>query len=341
MVADCKNTDKDCTFASADCALTVGVPQVEHTAHASIGWRTIVGGPFDGTTWCCSEQLSVNVSGNYCGGSNDIYYPAIYAKSPIIEGLSTDFRNVSMNYDNVVFDYENHAIIIKNIHGKMGLNSTDKSNDFTAFVISVTHEPNEMSEEELDLEENYLKNIIWESKAILNNGKISMTNHLNPSHFTFSGNENKGASSNVAVNIDEIMIPVDASINLDDLTINVGVDAGNLGYGISRKFEIKNVDSKLIIGELHIFNETFDLINYPNPVKDELKVHINLKEDTEASVILFDSEGNAIHTLFEGKIEQNKQLELIYDVEALKRQSVYFIKLFTHNRTLVKKVLTE
>ena len=217
--------------------------------------------------------------------------------------------------------------------------SGDIINDFLAFTISLTNQPEEFYEGSIT-DSEYREKLLWSAKALLNNGKLIMNSNFASDQFTFNS-ESKTDHTIVNLNMDQLVIPVPEGMDMDNLVVNIGSDAGNLGYGISDKFKINKIDQSITIRKPMVFNEIFDFTNYPNPVSKELNIQIKLKESSQATIILYDTDGNPVQEVFDGKIISNKPLNIVHELKGLKPNKVYFLKLITNKRTLIRKVLVE
>ena len=340
----CRRRTKDCHFTDAEC-FRLRDNALYSEARASIGWRTEGVFPFE-ITWCCEPRTTLNLGPGDCGGYDNLFSPSIYSCSPILEPSYSDNKRLFLQASNVEFDYETHSVIISNIEGLLAMNSTDLINDFAALVISVTNEPEyvEYHNEEEDTRQ-YLSNLVWSAKAMFNNGEIQLNENFDVSHFIVDRESGNNSPSQAKLAIRELRIPISYEIDLDNLSVNFGVDGGNLGYGISEKFAIERVSHRILISDPAGISEDFNFLNYPNPISEELKISIALPYESSAQVILFDINGNVAAELFEGKLKKDQNLNLAFDVQNLKsnttKHKVYFLKLITDRRTLIRKVLIE
>ena len=274
-----------------------------------------------------------------CGGENNLLQPSYLSYSPIVETQKRSKGSVGLESEEPIFDYTNRVIILKNIKGHFNMASGDIINDFLAFTISLTNQPEEFNEGSI-ADSEYREKLLWSAKALLNNGKLIMNSNFASDQFTFNS-ESKTDHTIVNLNMDQLVIPVPEGMDMDNLVVNIGSDAGNLGYGISDKFKINKIDQSITIRKPMVFNEIFDFTNYPNPVSKELNIQIKLKESSQATIILYDTDGNPVQEVFDGKIISNKPLNIVHELKGLKPNKVYFLKLITNKRTLIRKVLVE
>lgn len=242
-----------------------------------------------------------------------------------------------------IFDYENHTITILDVRGELQVGVSDLTNDFSALTISVTHEPHAYveSEDPYTAEDEYLNNLVWSSTAMLNNGRVLMDGVLTPANFTVTKNDGQKSTVAVAMHIDKLIIPVPENIDLDEVSINFGVDGGNLGLGISQKFNVTNPEHELTINPLFFPEEVFEFVNYPNPVSDVLNIQIELPYTYLVKVRLLDINGKKVKDMYEGYLPANQLLEIQGSLKGLPAHRVYFLELETRDRVLTRKVIIE
>lgn len=242
-----------------------------------------------------------------------------------------------------IFDYKNHTITILGIKGELQVGVSDVTNDFSALTISVTHEPDTYveSEDPYTAEDEYLNNLVWSSTAMLNNGRVLMDGAITPANFTVTKNDGQKSTVAVAIHIDKLVIPVPKDIALDEVSVNFGVDGGNLGLGISRKFNVINPEHELTINPLFFPEEVFEFVNYPNPVSDVLNIRIELPYTNPVKVRLLDINGKKVKDIYEGYLPANQLLEIEGSLKGLPAHRVYFLELETRDRVLTRKVILE
>ena len=351
--AICKRKDKSCEFAESGCYWD----DITRTRAYAVGGDVVKKGPFG--------PFSVELY--------DYYYAGEVIEPTDFEGRDAGFSRILMPSDQTkyfitkpdtklldknanskgfiesegskpVFDEENHAIIIKNVSGGLEMGVVDLANDFQALTVSVTHEPKSYTENENPYEEEkqYLENLIWSSTAMLNNGRILMDGDFMPSNFRVTKNDGQKKRVEVKFHIDEWIIPIPKDISLDEVSINFGIDGGNLGYGVSEKFSVRNPTESVMINSPFIPEETFEFVNYPNPISEKLKIRIGLPYTDNVEVMLKDINGKLVKKIYEGRVLANEVIEIEESLNDLPSAGkVYFLQMYTRDQILVRKVLTE
>lgn len=130
------------------------------------------------------------------------------------------------NVKSIVYDTVNRVIHIYGLTGGMDVDvdTYDRPNDFGAIAVSITKaSPSQKDDSELS-DEEYVKQLVWESKCFLNNGKLSTVGAITPRHFSHRVEGNKLATS---LNVAHLVIPIPTGIEMNTLIVNVGVDNGN------------------------------------------------------------------------------------------------------------------
>ena len=294
------------------------------------------------------EDRDYNDDPNSSAGFNRMLSPAdqtnyFITKPKEIYAKSSRVGTVYHQGGAPIFDYKDHTITILGIKGELQVGASDVTNDFSALTISVTHEPHTYveSEDPYTAEDEYLNNLVWSSTAMLNNGRVLMDGAITPANFTVTKNDGQRSTVAVAIHIDKLVIPVPKDIALDEVSINFGVDGGNLGLGISRKFNVTNPEHELTINPLFFPEEVFEFVNYPNPVSDVLNIRIELPYTNPVKVRLLDINGKKVKDIYEGYLPANQLLEIEGSLKGLPAHRVYFLELETRDRVLTRKVIIE
>lgn len=362
----CKNRDGGCTIARSDCywrdqtrtrayahaaEQIVRIPELYDDSGISLKARFF--NDAIRVLSCVGSgviQIPANSGdchGNSYAGFNRIELPAdktvYHITRPFIsEPVQTSRAYTYLADQEPIFNEDNHTIEIRDMKGMLTMNAQDIANDFSAFTISVTYEPQSYAESEdpYDEENQYMENLIWSSTAMLNNGRVVMTGALSNASFQVVKNDGSQSEIAVAVNIDELIIPIPADIDLDDVSINFGVDVGNLGYGISEKFAVDQPTDELTINPFFIPEEVFTFENYPNAVSDVLNVKVKLPTSQDATIYLIDINGEPVKYLYEGGIGANREVIFKEDVKKIGlKDGVYFLRMVLRDRALVRKVI--
>jgi len=290
----------------------------------------------------------VILDGYFCRGYNAIHHPSDMTRYAIT--LPHHIENIKSKYDDAyfnqlkapIFDESAYTVTINGLEGILRLsNASDVANDFVAFTVSITYEPDsyEPSEDPVKEESEYLDNLIWSSRAVYNNGTIKMSGDFAPSHFTVTLNDGPKRNTEIALSAKPIIVSIPEEYNLDDLSVNIGVDAGNLGYGISEKFNIREATNIVKINEPHVPEGIFEFQGFPNPVQDDLIIKTKLPYTTHGIISLIDSDGNLVKTLYKGEIRADQELELEQSLKGLPRNRIYFLELSTHQERLARKII--
>ena len=222
------------------------------------------------------------------------------------------------------------------------MNALDIANDFTAFTISVTHEPPLYTESKDPYVEDkeYIKNLVWSSTAMLNNGRVLMNGALEASFFKVTQHDGPESKIAVELTIDELIIPIPKDISLEELSVNFGVDGGNLGYGISEKFIVTEPTDELTLSPFFVPEEVFTFENYPNAVSDVLNIKIKLPYSKDVNIVLMDVNGNMVKQIYQGGIVADREVVIQKTLNALPgKNGLYFLVMELDNQILVRKVL--
>ena len=321
-------------------------------AYAEVGNLVKVDGPFrieynsPGSARAIVEPSSPDYRNR--AGYAPFHKPSIYSHAPIVDphvsnkkGPSADVH-IKSTADHE-YDYVNHRIIIHGTEGHLMVHPDDIANEYTAVTVSLTYEPESYTESDdpAKEEEEYNRNVFWSSRAILNNGLLQMEGFFQPNNFQTVSNDGVGNEIKVTFQVDKMVVDVPKEYDLDDISVNFGVDAGNLGWGISEKFAIRKAKNELLIHEAFIPNTTLDFHFYPNPTADQLKIDATIPYSDDVKISLYTIEGNFIKELYQGPMIADQPLHLQESVLSLLPHRMYLVEIRTSRDMIVRKLIRE
>jgi hypothetical protein len=172
---------------------------------------------------------------------------------------------------------------------------------------------------------------------MINNGKLLFEGNFKAEHFVTNGNNEM---DEVKVNIKSMDIIIPKNIDMNNISVNMGLDNGNLGIGVSSKFRVDNKNSAHQISKSSVIEEEFSFTGYPNPNSGRFTVHLKLPTTQQIEVSVFNSNGSLIKSLYKGEAKKEAPIEIKADLSAL-LPGVYFLKLSTPDKVLVRKLLKE
>lgn len=324
----CSQTERDCYNIEIECNKAICQDYFcgyYARAYAQIndqGSNIIEYGGFDGDDyWYAGYDVSFKKP-------VQTYYPMIFYRKS-----KERFTETQCSVKKTQFDFKSHSIILHNITGTINLQTNDLVNDFASIVISLTKKSN--SDDELR-DDIYLKNLIYSSKIFVNNGVLKLKGLIKKDMIL---TKSVDKLTYISFSIPTLVISVPADINLDDVSLNIGVDSGNLGFGISDKFAIENdAESYVISEEITTPNEQLTIKNYPNPAEsNHISIDFQLSESENVEVLLYDNNGNVLDTLFKGYVEKG-QTKTINDINISKVHITGYIKIVTPQKIVMKKI---
>lgn len=238
-------------------------------------------------------------------------------------------NNLSMGFD--IYKKSN-TVILKGITGFLDLLTGDVANDFSSLVITI-YEYKDTTDSDPE--------IIWESKAIIKNGKLYFTGGFKKGDFVINtariGNKH---SLKAAIKNLEKRIVLPAGTNMENIEIGISGDAGNLNFGITEKFDVQNEENYIVLEENNSSNYPIKFESFPNPVTNLLNIDISLDESQHVTLALYDKEGNKVKDIYVGEIKKNKTVSITEDIATLSN-GIYFLRLYTREkiwaRTIIKK----
>ena len=352
LAMKCNKSDSDCTLADDTNCFWEDKDRIPR-AIALAGDRIKVpasDGAF--SVWLENAGYARHIDDGFyatsSAGFNRILLPAdqttyFINRPKIVTNASTREGTIYHDGGAPIFNKQNHTITISGVVGELQVGASDVTNDFSALTISVTHEPSTYAESEdaYEEEQNYLNRLIWSSTAILNNGSVSMDGALTLSNFTVTKNDGQKNAVAVALRIEKIVISIPEDIDLDEVSVNFGVDGGNLGLGISQKFRVEQPTQKLTINPPYFPEEVFEFSNYPNPVSDQLGIRVELPYTYEIKIRLLDINGNKVKDIYHHYLPAHQLLEINESLKGVPTHRVYFLELETRDRILTRKVIVQ
>lgn len=324
----CSDTKKDCYNIEIECKKDICQDYFcgyYARAYAQIndqGSNVIEYGGFDGTDyWYAGYDVTFK-------RAVQSYYPMIFYKNGI-----NRYTETGCNVKRTVFDFKNHKIRIYDINGIINLQTNDPINDFSSVVISLTKKTD--SDDEFS-DEVYMKNLISSSKIFVNNGILQLKGLIKKEMISIK-KSGQLISASFSVPLLEIDVPID--IDLNEVSVNIGVDNGNLGFGISDKFAIENnAEIHKIAEEQSVPNDFLFIKNYPNPIEtDNISVEFQLSEAEDVEVFLYDYNGKLVKTLYKGHVNK-EEIKTIDNIDVSQINITGYIKIVTPKKIVTKKI---
>ena len=321
-------------------------------AYAIIGNFTRKDGPFTINYVNYGENRAISLPNSLDGrdraGFVNYFRPSIFSSyamiSPHVSTKTGPTGDVYLRSTaETEYDYENHRIIIHGTEGHMMVNPIDIANEFVALTVSLTHEPADYQEsDDLFIEEQeYVDNLIWSSRAVLNNGRLQMSGAFAPDHFHITDNDGVGSKVRLELSVDKIVVDVPKEIDLDEISVNFGIDTGNLGWGISNHFAIHQIENEVQIHAPHVPDFTFDFSLFPNPAQQTISIEAKLPYTDNITISIIDLNGQRVKKLYQGRILANDLFNIQGDLSGLRGQEVYILELSTRRESIRKKVILE
>jgi len=333
-VADCKRYAKTCDGAT-------GAVSFCSRAEPDANGVLIVN-----TANAISNQSLQTSSANaphedWCAGFDQMAQLPNLSLAPIFQykGNFERVRNSELSIGEVIFDDEKRQITIFNIEGELNLHSLDVTNDFSALVLSITSDTEKDETEEYLTDAKYYENLIWESKILLTNKRLFSYNEL------AKGIRNKVDEDGrvyTKISLQSITIDVPKGVDMEDISINVGSNEGNLGYGISKKFNLSKEQKGVNITtfDIPLPNIEVKFNYYPNPVINKLFTTIELPSTEEVTISLFREDGILIRNIYQEKVEGKKEVVLETDFSDVKN-GIYYLKMIIGNKTYTRRIVKQ
>jgi hypothetical protein len=233
--------DSGCTYAETDNSSLA----VNGVANCAYSWARC-----DGNN---SNQRSGWAQCGWNWGENVDLVNPIYSFSPMLSIDEAKFENeenltaAELNDNGIEFDEFSRAISISNLNGFLRVNSKDLKNNFSTFQILVYTF-------KIINGETVKDQLLWKAKATILNGELLLEGNFSQNEFSNKSNFNDAyfAINNVSK---KIYVPTD--INIENVTVEVSGDGGNLGIGISDNYapDLNSTEAQAIVNEIQKSND--------------------------------------------------------------------------------------
>ncbi|MBL7728531.1 MAG: T9SS type A sorting domain-containing protein [Dinghuibacter sp.] len=246
---------------------------------------------------------------------NALYQPD--SVSPIYTGYGS-----TVSTADIVFDSRSHSIVLQGINGTLGVDVPDMANAYTTIKIWILDARNVKDEKDA--------RVITSMQAMVINGQLVVQGGFSASDFQ-QPTRNK-AQYNIS-NITKT-IPIDPSISLDDIIVEVGSDAGALSDGIAAKYQPDfNTPEMKRITEQMQQEAIFKLNILQNPVSNKLNLSIANGQNhyNNVTVSILSASGDVVKEVYSGKMPEESAKNITVDVSALK-PGIYYLTAITGNR---------
>jgi hypothetical protein len=276
-------------------------------------------------------------NGQWLAGANVSAQIPYLSPQPMVHkllfGAKERYGKGRLQVGNTIFDKATRTVRLVNIQGNLAVKTFDKANDFATFTISVTKIDSLNADDFSDA--TYKKQVIWSSKAMIHNGRLLLQGKFGFKNFTIADQNDE---SSVQLNMQEMVIQLPTNVDMDNISVNVGVDNGNYGLGVSEKFKMSEEARVHQIAESYTAEEEFTFSNYPNPVTDKFTVTVKLPATQNVELGVYDGSGTLLKSLYKGQAVKDKALQVQSDLSGLKRD-VYYLKLTTADKVLARKLI--
>jgi hypothetical protein len=120
----------------------------------------------------------------------------------------------------------------------------------------------------------------------------------------------------------------------------LGSDSGNLGYGISTKFQPGQNADNYEIAQAATAAETLTFQAYPNPAtaSSTFDVDVRLANDENVTVGLYTPEGNLVRSIYRGMITRNTNRNFRASLSGI-LPGTYYLRLIGRARTRSRRIV--
>ncbi|RTQ52522.1 T9SS type A sorting domain-containing protein [Hymenobacter gummosus] len=277
--------------------------------------------------------------GAACVGSTPINLKYSTSPFPIVEPTesSDKFRRVTTSSGEITFDAEHNRVIIHDFRAVLRNYPYDAPNDFSALNISLTRSQSNAEDSAAVHDDNfYASHLVAQTRARLNNGKLALDGALR--NATVETVDSSGVQI-AHLSAGELILPLSAGVTAEEVGLHLGSDVGNLGYGISTKFQPEGDVALYDVAPPAGSSENITFQQYPNPASAStpLDVNVQLGRTEQVTIGLYDSEGNHVRPIYAGSVPANTTRTFRTSLTGI-RPGIYYLRLTGRGRIISRRV---
>ena len=279
--------------------------------------------------------------GSVCMGSEGagLLFPAT---GPTSEPLSPGGarRSARLNTGTREYDARTRTMVVRGVRARLRNNPYDRVNEFSALHLSVLRSAdNRQDSLNHDSDRQYLDHLLASSRAMLNNGKLTLEGALRDARVTVQDSAGYQIADLV---LDELRLQVPADVNPDEVTLQMGSDIGLLSEGVSPRYLPGAAALVRDVAPAAVAGETLEFSNYPNPVQAGTAATVEARTATTepVTIALYDATGRRVRTVYSGVLQAKALRSFPVDLHAVSA-GIYYLRLERQGSRLTRRVVVQ
>jgi hypothetical protein len=264
------------------------------------------------------------------------------ATGPTSEPLarSSARRSARLNTGTREYDARTRTMVVRGVRARLRNNPYDRVNEFSALHLSVLRSAdNKQDSLNQNNDQQYLDHLLASSRALLNNGKLTLEGALRDARVTVQDSAGYQIADLV---LDELRLQVPADVNPDEVTLQLGSDIGMLSAGVSPRYLPGATALVRDVAPAAVAGETLEFSNYPNPVQAGTAATVEARTATTEAVTiaLYDATGRRVRTVYSGVLQAQARRSFPVDLHAVSA-GIYYLRLERKGSRLTRRVVVQ
>jgi hypothetical protein len=290
---------------------------------------------FDGSSYACTGTGEVCMGGAGAG----LLFPAT---GPASEPLSPSGarRSARLNTGTREYDARTRTMVVRGVRARLRNNPYDRVNEFSALHVSVLRSAdNKQDSLNQNNDRQYLDHLLASSRAMLNNGKLTLEGALRDARVTVQDSAGYQIADLV---LDELRLHVPEDVNPDEVTLQLGSDIGLLSAGVSPRYLPGAAALVRDVAPAAVAGETLEFSNYPNPVQAGTAATVEARTTTTepVTIALYDATGRRVRTVYSGVLQAKALRSFPVDLQAISA-GIYYLRLERKGSRLTRRVVVQ
>lgn len=249
-------------------------------------------------------------------------------------------RSVLLDVGKREYDPRTRTMVVRGLRARLRNNPYDRINEFSALHLSVLRSAdNRQDSLNYHDDQQYLKNLLVSSRAMLNNGKLTLDGALRDARVTM---QDSASYQIVELVLDELQLQVPTGVNPDEVTLQMGSDVGMLSAGISPRYLPGAASLVREVAAAAKAGETLEFSSYPNPVAAGTTTTVEAQTATTepVKIVLYGADGRLVRSIYSGLMQANTLRSFPLSLQGF-AAGIYYLQLDRQGSRLTRRVVVQ
>jgi len=263
------------------------------------------------------------------------------ATSPALNPTSRNgaLRSALLDVGKREYDASTRTMVVHGLHARLRNNPYDRINEFSALHLSVLRSADNKGDSlNYNNDQYYLKNLLVSSRAMLNNGKLTLEGALREARVTMKDSAGYQIAELV---LDEVRLQVPTEVNPNEVTLQLGSDVGMLSAGVSPRYMPGGASLVREVAAAKA-GETLEFSNYPNPVTAGTTATVEARTATteQVTIVLYGADGRLVRSVYSGLLKANTLRSFPLSLRGISA-GIYYLRLDRKGSRLTRRVVVQ